>query len=119
MFTRLAKKIKSKVSEWEKIANSAKQGFTVRGLTTFSGVSSDYKTGQEYPFLAVIDKTDIDSAVEHITELLSINDWGNVVIDEYSELVLSEYSVKEMSDDWQQAISEQGAFYIIYVESDV
>ncbi|MDO6677106.1 hypothetical protein [Shewanella sp. 4_MG-2023] len=119
MFTRLAKKIKSKVSAWERLANSAKQGYTVRGLTTFSGASSDYETGQEYPFLAVIDKANIDSAIEHITELLSINDWSNVVIDEYSELLISEYSDKDVPEDWQQAISEQGAFYIIYVESDV
>jgi len=115
----LAKKIKSKISEWENIANSAKQGFTVRGLTTFGGVTGDYQVGKEYPFLAIIDKTNIDSAVEHITELLSINDWKNVRIEEYSELVLSEYSDKDTSEDWQQAISEQGAFYIIYVESDL
>lgn len=121
MLNRIANKIKSKIAEWEYIANSAKQGFTIRGLVNYVGTSDDYNFGKEYPFLAVVDKTEIDEAVELITKLLLSDNWNNVNVEEYTEITLSDYSNYDSYEieDWKSQINEHGAFYIIYVESDV
>ncbi len=118
MFAKIIEKIKNKISELEEYADNSKIGFTVKGVVTYSGHDGLYEIEKVYPFLAIIDKANIELSATHITQLLESQDWNNVNIEEYSEITLSDYSKQsEGHEDWQKMINEQGAFYIIYTEN--